>query len=65
MKAAFEPNHSVSYQKLSAVTFANLFDVGLDPPKSCLASHSADLVILLPLGGAICCQKGVNVLEQR
>jgi len=55
----------VSYQKLSAVTFANLFDVGLDPPKSCLASHSADLVILLPLGRAICCQKGVNVLAQR
>jgi len=37
VKAAFEPNHSVSYQKLSAVTFANLFGhpvgVGLDPPK--------------------------------
>jgi hypothetical protein len=34
--AAFEPNHSVSYQKLSAVTFANvighLVGVGLDPP---------------------------------
>ena len=48
-------------RSLLRTLFGHLLASGSTRPRACLASHSADLAILLPLGGAICCQNEVNV----